>query len=132
MVAAAPRAPLAAPLAVMPAPEATPDEDLPGLDPDVVVRVVGEHQGAITGCHVIGYSGRPSHAGSVTLAWSIAPAGNVRNVHVSESSFDDTSFHDCLVAVVAGLEFPEAPGSTEIGSWRFRFRSSGGEAAAAN
>jgi hypothetical protein len=100
------------------------EEDLPGLDPSVVIRVVNEHENAITGCHVVGYSGKTSSSGSVTLAWSIGPSGVVRDVHIAESSFDDSTFHDCLVSVIAGLEFPEAQGSTEVGGWRFRFRSS--------
>jgi hypothetical protein len=101
------------------------DDELPGLDADEVVRVVNEHQGAITGCHVVGYSGQPSHSGSVTLSWSIGPSGTVRDVHVAESSFEDSTFHDCIASVIAGLDFPAAEGSTEVGGWRFRFRSSG-------
>jgi hypothetical protein len=112
-------------MAATPSPPAPDDEDLPGLDSQVVVSVVSEHQPAVSGCHVIGYSGGDAHSGSVTLTWSITPSGHVRDVEIAETSFNDASFHECVVAVIAGLEFPTAPGSTEIGGWRFRFRSRG-------
>lgn len=127
VVAQVARTPLVEPVAA-PVPEPSDEEELPGLDANVVVDVVNQHQSAITGCHVIGYSGRGAHAGSVTLTWSIAPSGQVEGVSVADSSFDDASFHECIMAVIAGLEFPEAGGSTEVGGWRFRFRSSGNAA----
>lgn len=102
------------------------DDELPGLDGDAVVTVVSDHTSAVTGCHVVGFSGGPAHAGSVTLSWFINPDGSVRDVQVADSSFDSEEFHACLVTIVAGITFPHAPGSTEVGGWRFRFRSRGG------
>jgi hypothetical protein len=103
---------------------ATPNpDDLPGLDPDVVVAVVNEHEGAVSGCHVVEEGDQATESGSVTLTWSIAPSGHVEDVEVAQSTFENASLHSCIVAVIAGLEFPTAPGSTEVGGWRFRFRS---------
>lgn len=115
---AAPQEPVVENEAVTPNPE-----DLPGLDPDVVVAVVNRHEGAVSGCHVIEEGDRATESGSVTLTWSIAPSGHVEDVSVSQSTFENASLHRCIVAVIAGLEFPTAPGSTEVGGWRFRFRS---------
>lgn len=115
-------APHEAVAAVTPPPP--PAEDLPGLDPDVVVAVVNDHQGAVTGCHVIEQSNATLDGpGSVTLTWSIAPSGQVKNVEIADSTFSNASFHDCIIGVIAGLEFPAAAGTTEVGGWRFRFRS---------
>jgi hypothetical protein len=113
--------------AIVAAPRAPESDDgeLPGLEPHVVTSVVGEHQTAVSGCHVVEYSGQGAHSGSVTLTWSITPSGHVRDVEIAQTSFENASFHECLVSVIAGLEFPTAPGSTEVGGWRFRFRSRG-------
>lgn len=112
---------------------ATPtEEELPGLEVDTVVDVVSDHQGAVSGCHVVGNgaTGSERDAGAVTLSWWINPDGSVRDVQVANSSFDNAPFHECLVAVIKGLQFPSAPGATEIGEWRFRFRAPLGDTAA--
>jgi hypothetical protein len=108
-----------------PPPAATPDEELPGLEPEAVVSVVTEHESAVTGCHVVGFSGQAAHSGAVTLTWRINPNGTVRDLKIADTTFDDSDFHHCILAVIEGLQFPAAPGSTEVGGWRFKFRSRG-------
>jgi hypothetical protein len=102
--------------------EPTNDAELPGLEADAVVAVVSDHQGAVNGCHAVGTD--VGTTGTVTLTWSIAPSGQVEDVAIAQSTFENATFHECIVAVISGLEFPAAPGSTEVGGWRFRFRSS--------
>lgn len=101
-------------------PTADPD-DGPGLDPSQVASVVTSKYGAVGGCHTIEYSGTERQSGSVMLDWVINPDGSVRRVDVVETSFLSSQFHECVLSVAQGLQFPSAVGKTEV-SWQFRFR----------
>ncbi len=97
-------------------------EELPGLEVSEISPVVLARYSAVGGCHTIEYSGQTDTAGSVTVDWVIQPDGSVKSAEVTESSFSNDQFHDCVVAVTRNLQFPEAPGTTPV-SWRFKFRN---------
>lgn len=114
-----------------PPPVVTPDEEgelheekaehFAGLDPDQISPVVKNRYPAFRGCHTMEYGGGAMSPGSVVLEWEVQADGSVGKAKVAESSFENPKLNSCLVGVMKDLQFPHAPGTTEV-SWRFKFR----------
>src|SRR5690606_30941848 len=97
-------------------------EDGHGLTPEQVTEVLAHRSSLpVGGCHAVEFSGRSPEPGFVVVDLAIERSGHVRSARVSESSYRQGSLPQCVASVTRELNFPAAPGETEV-SWRFDFK----------
>lgn len=102
--------------------EEAPRENGSGLTPEQVTEVLAHRSSmAVGGCHAVEFSGRSPEPGFVVVDLAIESNGHVRSARVSESSYRQGSLPQCVASVTRELNFPAAPGETEV-SWRFDFK----------
>ena len=104
------------------APPRAVEEEPPGLVESQIIPIVEAHYSRVRGCHTIEYSGRDATAGTITVDIDILPDGTVARAVVTESDYDSEQMQSCVLDVTRLLQFPTAPGSTEL-SWRFKFKA---------
>jgi hypothetical protein len=108
-------APAAAPPPKAAAAPAATDE---GLAWDDVVSVLQREHAKVAGCGIL--ANNPEAGGTIEVAWTIAPSGDVQDAHVASSSLDDKTVTKCVLHYVEHLHFDAATAPTPA-SWKFRF-----------
>jgi hypothetical protein len=91
-----------------------------GLSPDQVQRVVAHHLGALRFCYENEAQLNPQLRGGVTVAWQIAPSGEVTSATVDGSTLRNPRVEGCVVRQVKNWHFPESKAPTRVAS-PFRF-----------
>lgn len=81
----------------------------PGLDSDIVRRVVRANVSEVLGCYTAGLSKHPQLAGRVTIAFEIAASGGVSRSKVQEALLipDNESVPNCIAKAVKRWTFPK-------------------------
>lgn len=77
------------------------------LTPTRIRAEIGSHHAEIQACYNGALARNPSHHGNVTVFFEIAPDGRVLRSNVQENTMGDDEAARCLLAVVAGIRFPE-------------------------
>jgi hypothetical protein len=94
-----------------------------GLTPQQISRVVMSRYGAFRACYESAAQRDPTLAGSVSVAWSIAPGGSVSSVSIGGSSLNNPRVEGCIKRQFQRLQFPSADKPTNA-SWPFIFKPS--------
>ena len=79
----------------------------PGIDKDIIRRVVRSHLMEVRGCYNQGLVKNPNLAGRVSIQFTIGPAGTVGAAVVADSSVDDASVGNCIAKSVRRWKFPK-------------------------
>lgn len=96
-----------------------------GLSPEQIRRVVMSHVGALRACYESELDKNPSLAGGVTIAWQIAPGGNVTGASLAGSSLGNPRAEGCMLRQVRAWRFPSSDGASSA-TFPFRFGVKGG------
>ena len=76
-----------------------------------VQKIVAYYQPKIQGCYeeTLASKGKNPVEGKLATAWVVTPEGMVKNakVDVKKSKLKDSKLNDCVVAVLATMEFPK-------------------------
>jgi hypothetical protein len=86
----------------------------PGLDKDVVRRVVRNHINEVRYCYNQGLARDPNLTGRVSVQFRIGPTGQVPIAVVQESSLGDRSAANCIAAAVKRWRFPKPQGGGTV------------------
>ncbi len=84
--------------------------------PDSIKTVVAFHQPKIQGCYNDMLKGRKNVVeGKLMTSWVITNEGLVKSPKVDKkgTTFKDAKLNECVVAVLAAMEFPKPPDSRE-------------------
>jgi hypothetical protein len=79
----------------------------PGIDKDIIRRVVRSHLMEVRGCYNQGLVKNPNLAGRVSIQFTIGPAGVVGAAVVAETSLDDAAVGNCIAKSVRRWKFPK-------------------------
>lgn len=88
----------------------------PGLDPDIVRRIVRAHIDELRSCYNTGKTKQPQLAGSVTIAFEIGAKGKVASSTVHESTLtpDDAAVPSCFAKAIKRWQFPRLTGVKSV------------------
>ena len=89
----------------------------------MITSVVRRHLRALRACYERGLAHQPGLAGGVTLSWSIASDGVVRNVEVSDDELRSLAVAECMRRRADEWRFPSWAGPAEV-SYPFLFHAS--------
>jgi len=81
-----------------------------GLDKDVIAKVIKRHQHEIKYCYETELNKNPSLAGKVAVAFTIDPAGAVADASVTETTLNNSTAENCMLARIRRWKFPEPKG----------------------
>lgn len=81
-----------------------------GCDEAAIRRVIGQYRTDFASCYARELDDSPRVSGSVTLACTIGPYGDVLKVAIRESSLSSRKAEQCIEANVRKLRFPRPPG----------------------
>lgn len=96
------------------------------LDVDIVRRIVRAHINEIRHCYNQGLQRDPDLRGRVTVAFVIAPNGDVQSAKVVKNDLADARVDDCIVKAIKRWRFPKsADGRPVRVSYPFQFASAG-------
>jgi TonB family protein len=79
----------------------------PGIDKEIIRRVVRSHLMEVRGCYNQGLIRDPNLAGRVAVQFTISPAGTVGGSVVAERSIDDAAVANCIAKAVRRWKFPK-------------------------
>ena len=82
----------------------------PTIDRAAVQRVINAHQHQIVRCYERALLGAPALAGTVQMAWSIAPGGAVASVRIQRSTLASPVVTTCMSTAIRGWRFPAPVG----------------------
>ena len=80
------------------------------LPPEVIQRVMRESFGKFRGCYEDALRNCPNLQGRVTLRFTIAPDGSVREARALDSDVPDAMLAACVVRQVRTVQFPAPEG----------------------
>jgi hypothetical protein len=88
----------------------------PGLDPDIVRRIVRAHINELRSCYNAAAAKQPQLAGGITIAFEIAANGKVSisTVHESTLSPADEALPKCFAKAVKRWQFPKPTGVASV------------------
>jgi hypothetical protein len=88
----------------------------PGLDADIVRRIVKAHMNELRSCHGAGLKKDPKLAGIITIAFEIGANGKVPISTVQESTIDsaDQTVASCFAKAVKRWQFPKPRGGATV------------------
>lgn len=112
--------------ALPPAPKEENPALKPGLTPDQMRQAMNEVEPAIRGCYTVSYSGKEGGTGSLSVDFTVNPDGSVKSATISDSTFANPTFENCIKKVYEVMTFPKAPGSTAA-SRPYNFRDASGD-----
>lgn len=102
-----------------PAVPPTHSESIDGsLSTDEVHGELRRRAHALRNCYSAPLEADWDYHGSVEVSWRITPEGDVSEVTLVESSFDDEALDECFVRRISRLDFAESTGTTDV---RIRF-----------
>jgi hypothetical protein len=98
-----------------------------GLDREIVRRVVRTHLNEVRYCYEEALPRRPTLAGRVVAAFTIAPTGRVLVSELQTSSLGAPAVEACIVAATRRWQFPQpAGGGLVVVSYPFQLAPAGG------
>lgn len=88
----------------------------PGLDRDIVRRIVRAHVNEVRSCYTAGLTKAPELGGRVTIAFEIAASGKVSSSKVEEDALEpaDGSVSACIAKTVERWAFPKPKGASSV------------------
>lgn len=92
-----------------------------GLAPDQIRTVVMTHTRELRACYDAELARTPGLKGTITITWRITSAGNVEGATVSATTMSNARVEQCIVGVVAAMQFPAADGPTNVAAYPFKF-----------
>jgi TonB family protein len=81
-----------------------------GLDKDVIAKIIRSHQNEIKYCYETELNKNPSLAGKVAVAFTIDPTGAVADANVTETTLNNSTAENCMLARIRRWKFPEPKG----------------------
>ena len=96
---------------------------VPGLDPEVIRRVIKMQIGDVQRCYEQGLSKRPNLAGRVVLDATIGAAGTIVSSKIASSTLDDRAVEGCIVASSRRWRFPRSAGGIVNFTYPFILKS---------
>jgi hypothetical protein len=98
-----------------------------GLDREIVRRVVRQHLNEIRYCYEQSLARRPTLAGRLVAALTIAPTGRVVVATLQSSTLGEPAAESCIVAATRRWEFPRPAGGGLVAvSYPFQLAPAGG------
>jgi hypothetical protein len=85
-----------------------------GLSKKEVRSVLRKMDAGVSGCYALEFAGRKHGGGRIVVALRVARTGKIKRAVVSESTFANASFEECVADMARRLEFPVAKGETEV------------------
>lgn len=79
-----------------------------GLSPGAISRVVMSRSGAFRACYESAAAGNPGLSGTVSVTFSISPAGSVTSASIAGSSLNNPRVEGCVKRQFMRLHFPTA------------------------
>lgn len=79
----------------------------PGIDKDIIRRVIRSHLMEVRGCYNQGLVRDPNLEGRIAVQFTIGPAGIVGAAAVAESSVKDPNVGNCVAKAVKRWKFPK-------------------------
>jgi hypothetical protein len=98
----------------------------PGLDADIVRRIVRAHINELRSCYLHGFAKAPKLAGNITIAFEIGVSGKVSSSSVQASTLApaDEEVPKCFAKAVKRWQFPKPTGRDPISvTYPFELRS---------
>jgi hypothetical protein len=88
----------------------------PGLDPEIVRRIVRAHINELRSCYNQGQVKQPQLAGSITIAFEIGATGKVTIASVQEATLEpaDDGVTRCFAKAVKRWQFPKPSGASSV------------------
>jgi TonB family protein len=88
----------------------------PGIDKEIIRRVIRSHLMEVRGCYNQGLVRDPNLNGRVAIQFTIGPTGSVGAAVVAETSVDDSGVGNCIAKAVKRWKFPkpDTGGSTIV------------------
>jgi len=96
-----------------------------GLTQEQIRRVVMAHVGALLACYESEAQRNPNLKGGLSVAWQIAPEGNVTGASLASSTLGNPRVEGCVVRQVKAWRFPSSAKASDV-SWPFKFGLAGG------
>jgi TonB family protein len=96
------------------------------LSKHAISEVARSHQKDVEDCYTDRGGQHPRSAGRVSLAFTIAPTGSVKQVVVAETTLHDPEVEMCLIAAVRAWRFPTPSDGADVSviyPWTFKPRS---------
>jgi outer membrane biosynthesis protein TonB len=81
-----------------------------GLSKEVIAKVIQSHQSEIKYCYEAELQKTPNLSGKVAAMFVIGPDGSVSEANVAETSLNNTSAENCMMARIKRWKFPEPVG----------------------
>ncbi len=81
-----------------------------GLDKDVIAKIIRSHQNEIKYCYETELNKNPNLAGKVAVAFTIDPTGAVSEANVTETTLNNSTAENCMLARIRRWKFPEPKG----------------------
>ncbi|MGM0575888.1 MAG: TonB family protein [Myxococcota bacterium] len=82
-----------------------PRHDVEAISKQEVLQVIRAAKARLSECYREAVGRNAARSGKVTVKFTIASSGEVTHAEIAGSSFDDTTFHACLLDVVRRLRF---------------------------
>ncbi len=99
---------------------------LGSLDPEIIRRIVREHQGQIRYCYERELTSHPGIFGKVVMKWVINGDGKVTQAQVAETQMKNSNVESCLASRIKGWVFPKPKGGgIVIVNYPFVFKQGG-------
>jgi MYXO-CTERM domain-containing protein len=99
----------------------------PGLDKDIVRRIVRAHINEVRSCYGRALAAAPALAGDMSVEFTIAANGKVRDVALGKSSVADSTLEACVTKAVGRWTFPKPREGAEVAvTQSFGLEPSGG------
>jgi TonB family protein len=84
------------------------------LDQAVIVKTVKDHQPDLAACYNAAVKAKPGIAGTVKVAFVIAPSGQVSEAKVDKSDTEWKPLDECVVTKLRSWTFPKPAGNGEV------------------
>jgi hypothetical protein len=98
----------------------------PGIDRELIRRVIHLNIGQVRYCYETELIRKPSLFGKVAVHFVIGPSGTVVTSDVAQSTADDRALESCLAGKVKGWQFPKPKGGgVVVVTYPFVFTTSG-------
>lgn len=83
--------------------------DSNSIDREAVRKIIRKNSKQFKQCYTEQLKQYPKLLGKVVLDWEISDKGDVKTASIKSSTLQNTELHDCMIAVLKKIQFPEAP-----------------------
>jgi len=100
-----------------------PPKIIGGLERDVILKGIKQHEREIKYCYERGLSAKPDLEGKVAVMFTISPAGEVSAAQIAETSLEESTVESCILQRLQRWKFPHPKGGGEVAvtfPWLFR------------